>query len=121
MEYAGILTFISCSTKYTADAVVQEQHNEINCYFNIRYVYAPDTCWRIPNIPIFDIFHQLSLHKPDHSNIIFRGDACINDVLEVTLKRNIKLESSIQLNQRDPEARRYRYINIYTLYVGWQD
>ncbi|XP_017228530.1 uncharacterized protein LOC108203839 [Daucus carota subsp. sativus] len=97
--------------------------DEINAYFDGRYICACEAAYRIFGYPIHYrsiSVHRLSFHLPGERTCTFTE----NDTLEKVARRNrykrSPLEAFFLLNQIDPSARKYTYDQIPEHYV-WNE
>nr|XP_017255780.1 PREDICTED: uncharacterized protein LOC108225432 [Daucus carota subsp. sativus] len=97
--------------------------DEINAYFDGRYICACEAAYRIFGYPIHYrsiSVHRLSFHLPGERTCTFTE----NDTLEKVARRNrhkrSQLEAFFLLNQTDPSARKYTYDQIPEHYV-WNE
>ncbi|XP_074370995.1 uncharacterized protein LOC141712094 [Apium graveolens] len=100
-----------------------EAVDEINEYFDGRYICASEAAHRIFSFPIHhrSIFvHRLSFHFPGERSCTFREQECLKKVVNREKYRRSPLEAFFQLNRTDPLARQYTYDEIPQFYV-WND
>ena len=100
-------------------------YNEIEAFINLRYVGPSEAFWRILSFKMHDMSHSvqfLSVHLP-HEEIITFVEGNERQALEQL--RITTLTAWFELNQTDPEAREFRYIDIadhywFTQSKKWQ-
>ncbi|XP_063950001.1 uncharacterized protein LOC108221463 [Daucus carota subsp. sativus] len=103
----------------SADQVV----DEIQAYFDGRYVCGSEAAYRIFGFPIHHrtlSVERLSFHLPGQKSCTFRANEPLHKVLEREKKKLSKLEAFFMLNTVDVAARCYTYDEIPQHYV-WHD
>lgn len=93
--------------------------DEIKEYVNCRYVGAMEAAWRLFGFKLHGRSHSvltLPVHLPGESYAAFDYTLDVNGIQNI-LERKTKLEAFFILNQSDPSARIYRYIDIPEHYV----
>ncbi|XP_063943538.1 uncharacterized protein LOC108197869 [Daucus carota subsp. sativus] len=97
--------------------------DEINAYFDGRYICACEAAYRIFGYPIHYrsiSVHRLSFHLPGERTCTFTE----NDTLEKVARRNrhkrSQLEAFFLLNQTDPSARKYDMDNEEERKSNWE-
>lgn len=97
-----------------------EAVDEIQCFFDGRYICAAEAAYRIFG---FEVHHRsisverLSYHLPNAKNCTFRSDEPLHKVIRREKMRRSKLEAYFYLNNTDENARRYTYDEIPKYYV----
>lgn len=84
-----------------------EPIDEINAYFDGRYVCAAEAAYRIFGFPIHHrsiLVERLPFHLPGQRNCTFRSDGSLEEVAEKEKERLRKLEAYFLLNQTDKHA-----------------
>nr|XP_017255894.1 PREDICTED: uncharacterized protein LOC108225517 isoform X3 [Daucus carota subsp. sativus] len=97
--------------------------DEIQAYFDGRYVCGAEAAYRIFGFPIHHrtlSVERLPFHLPGQKNCTFRASEKLEKVLERENERLSKLEAFFMLNKFDINARRYTYDQIPQHYV-WND
>lgn len=97
-----------------------ESVDEIQCFFDGRYICAAESAYRIFG---FEVHHRsisverLSYHLPGSKNCTFRSNQPLHKVLRCERNRKSKLEAFFHLNCTDANARRHTYDEIPRHYV----
>lgn len=86
--------------------------DEIKEYINCRYVGAMEAAWRLFG---FKQCTYSPVHLPGESYAAFDYTLDVQGIQNI-LERKTKLEAFFILNQSDPSARIYRYIDIFPSY-----
>ncbi|XP_017247877.2 uncharacterized protein LOC108219103 [Daucus carota subsp. sativus] len=97
--------------------------DEIQAYFDGRYVCGAEAAYRIFGFPIHHrtlSVESLPFHLPGQKNYTFRANESLEKVVEREKERLSKLEAFFMLNQVDVKARCYTYDQIPQHYV-WND
>ena len=103
----------------SADQVV----DEIQAYFDGRYVCGSEAAYRIFGFPIHHrtlSVERLPFHLPGQKSCTFRANEPLHKVLEREKEKLSKLEAFFMLNTVDVAARCYTYDEIPQHYV-WHD
>ena len=96
--------------------------DEIQEYYNCRYVSTSEASWRILG---FDIHHRtpsverLSFHLPGEHTVVFNGDDTIDDVLSRTMNKRSMFMAWMECNRRYEEAKNLLYSEFPICFV-WQ-
>ena len=94
-------------------------HDEISTYIESRYVSPAEAAWRILSLPTYNRSHpvyRLPVHLPNHQSIVIHTDP-ENIDLESAAAQSTMLIDYFALNQRDPQARNYYYVEIPQYYT----
>lgn len=105
------------------DAAVEEPIDEINAYFDGRYVCGAEAAYRIFGFPIHHrtiSVERLPFHLPGQKNCTFRANDSLPKVADREKERLSKLEAFFLLNRSNAEARNYTYDEIPRHFV-WND
>lgn len=108
------------SAKKNNGADIVDHVDEIQCFFDGRYICAAESAYRILG---FEVHHRsisverLSFHLPGAKNCTFRSDEPLHKVLRREKDRKSKLEAFFHLNTIDHNARKHRYDQIPKYYV----
>lgn len=100
-----------------------EPVDEINAYFDGRYVCGAEAAYRIFGFPIHHYtlsVECLPFHMLGQCNCTFRADASLEKVAEKEKEHLSKLEAFFLLNQTDTNAHKFTYDEISQHYV-WND
>ncbi|XP_059179144.1 uncharacterized protein LOC131958244 [Physella acuta] len=95
--------------------------DEVKHYLETRYVSAPEACWRLREYKMHHQTHhveRLNVHLEDKQTICFIPGKEAEAVQQKATKS--KLLAWFKLNQEDPNARDYLYIEIPEHYT-WDD
>ncbi|XP_074361416.1 uncharacterized protein LOC141701678 [Apium graveolens] len=111
------------SERERTDKAVDCLVDEINQYFDRRYIYASEAAYRIFGFPIH--YHsiyvlRLSFHLPGERSCTFSENELLEKVVRREQHKHSQLEGFFILNQSDPNARQYTYDEIPQHYV-WND
>ncbi|XP_017239700.1 uncharacterized protein LOC108212487 [Daucus carota subsp. sativus] len=97
--------------------------DEIQAYFDGRYVCGAEAAYRIFGFPIHHrtlSVERLPFHLPDLKNCTFHANEPLERVVEREKERASKLEAFFILNKSDPTARKHTYDEIPQHFV-WND
>lgn len=97
--------------------------DEINAYFDGRYICASEAAYRIFSFPIhyrsISVL-RLSFHLPGERSCTFSENESLEKVVRRERHKHSQLEAFFLLNQSDPNARQYTYDEIPQYYV-WNE
>nr|XP_017255632.1 PREDICTED: uncharacterized protein LOC108225307 [Daucus carota subsp. sativus] len=114
---------VELSTKKKQDTDDSKPIDEIQSYFDGRYICGCEAAYRIFG---FDIHyrsvsvHRLSFHLPGNKNCTFKEDENLQKVVQREKWKLSQLEAFFKLNKDDPSARKYTYDEIPQHYV-WNE
>ncbi|XP_074322893.1 uncharacterized protein LOC141659866 [Apium graveolens] len=97
--------------------------DEIQAYFDGRYICGAESAYRIFGFPIHHRIlsvERLPFHLPGQRNCTFRANESLGKVAEREKERLSKLEAFFLLNRNDSNALQYTYDEIPQHYV-WND
>lgn len=97
-----------------------DNEDEIAKFLNARYVGSTEAMWRIFEFPMHFQSHtiiRLDIHLENNQNIVFREGQAAQAIQSA---RRTKLLAYFKLNEVDPAARAYRYVDLPLHYV-WVD
>lgn len=97
--------------------------DEINEYFDGRYICAAEAAYRIFGYNIHyrsTSVQRLSFHLPGNKNCTFKTTENLANVVKREKLRRSQLEAFFNLNKDDPSARKYTYDEIPQHYV-WNE
>ncbi|XP_063942813.1 uncharacterized protein LOC108203255 [Daucus carota subsp. sativus] len=109
--------------KDTAESSKDSPVDEINQYFDGRYICACEAAYRIFGFNIHYRTHsvqRLSFHLPGERICTFKDSDPLPKVIARERKKSSQLEAFFALNATDPEARKLTYDEIPRHYV-WND
>jgi hypothetical protein len=109
-------------------AVVQDRHDsdntpvvdEINEYYDCRYISASEAAWRILS---YDVHYRtpsvvrLPFHLPDEQQVIYGADDDIDDILNKPSVASSMFLGWMECNQMYAEARNLTYVEFPTVFV----
>lgn len=101
----------------------EEPVDEINAYFDGRYLCGAEAAYRIFGFPIHHrtlYVERLPFHLPNQRSCTFRANKPLARVVERKKEKASKLEDFFLLNASDVNARQYTYNEIPQHYV-WND
>ncbi|XP_074323560.1 uncharacterized protein LOC141660472 [Apium graveolens] len=101
----------------------EECVDEIQAYFDKRYICGAESAYRIFGFPIHHrtfFVERLPFHLPGEQNCTFYANEDLGKVVDREKKRLSKLEAFFLLNSVDADARQYTYDEIPQHYV-WND
>jgi hypothetical protein len=96
-------------------AVVIEGPNEIQQYFDARYVSASEAAWRLFAFKLHDGFPsviRLQVHLPDQQMVVFRENVAIQDIVNQEQERQTMLTAYFEANRVILEAREVAYADF---------
>lgn len=105
------------------DQNTDEPIDEIQAYFDGRYICGAEAAYRIFGFPIHHrtvSVERLQIHLPGQKNCTFHANQSLDKVAEREKERLTKLEAFFMLNRNDIDARQYTYDEIPKHYV-WND
>nr|XP_017227516.1 PREDICTED: uncharacterized protein LOC108203255 [Daucus carota subsp. sativus] len=114
---------IKSRKKDTAESSKDSPVDEINQYFDGRYICACEAAYRIFGFNIHYRTHsvqRLSFHLPGERICTFKDSDPLPKVIARERKKSSQLEAFFALNATDPEARKLTYDEIPRHYV-WND
>ena len=97
--------------------------NEIQAYLSGRLLSAAEATFRILGLRLhqeYPCVERLDLHLPAENIVVFNPMDDEADILEQMPAATTKLLQWFVLNETDPDARQWRYVDIPEHYV-WQD
>jgi hypothetical protein len=97
--------------------------DEIQSYLSGRLLSCSEATFRILGLKLhqeWPAVERLDLHLPDENIVVFNPLDDPNDIQEQLPRATTKLLQWFALNQRDPAARQWRYIDIPEHYVWKQ-
>ncbi|XP_074352012.1 uncharacterized protein LOC141691172 [Apium graveolens] len=97
--------------------------DEINAYFDGRYLCGAESAYRIFGFPIHHrsiSVERLQFYLPGEKNCTFRANEALGKVVAREKNKFSKLEAFFYLNSVDVNARKYTYDEIPQFYV-WND
>lgn len=103
------------SAPTTANLVIDEIKDYVNC----RYVGAMEATWRLFAFKLHGRSHStltLPVHLPNEAYSAYDYTLDVQGI-QTVLERKTKLEAFFILNETDPSARIYRYVDIPEHYV----
>ncbi|KAM3263420.1 hypothetical protein P3L10_000414 [Capsicum annuum] len=86
--------------------------DEINMYYDCRYISSSEASWRILEFPIQyrqSLVERLAFHLKNEQNVIFSNDDPIDDVVNRPSARESMFLSWFEENKEFPEARELTY------------
>nr|XP_017227571.1 PREDICTED: uncharacterized protein LOC108192683 [Daucus carota subsp. sativus] len=107
----------------TQNQATDQLINEIQAYFDGRYVCGAEVAYRIFGFPIHHrtlSVERLPFHLPGQKNCTFHAGESLERVVEREIERPSKLEAFFFLNRVDPTAHQYSYDQIPQHFV-WND
>ncbi|XP_019198428.1 PREDICTED: uncharacterized protein LOC109192311 [Ipomoea nil] len=110
--------------KSTTDEHGNEVIDEINMYYDCRYVSSCEASWRLLS---FDVQYRtpaverLSFHLPDCQSIIFEDDDTVDNVLNRHTVGQSMFSGWFEANQKYADARLLTYIEMPTKFVWKKD
>lgn len=107
----------------SAESSQESLVDEINQYFDGRYICACEAAYRIFGFNIHYRTHsvqRLSFHLPGQRSCTFKESEPLPKVIARERKKCSQLEAFFALNATDPEARKFTYDEIPRHYV-WND
>ncbi|XP_019176171.1 PREDICTED: uncharacterized protein LOC109171573 [Ipomoea nil] len=110
--------------KTTTDDSGNEVVDEINMYYDCRYISACETMWRLLSFEVqyrSPPVERLSFHLPDCQSVIFQDDDNINHVLNRESVAQSMFNGWFVANQKYPQAKQLSYIEMPTKFVWKKD
>ncbi|KAK1382969.1 hypothetical protein POM88_020704 [Heracleum sosnowskyi] len=111
------------SHKQKKEVEDEEAVDEINAYFDGRYICASEASYRIFGFPIHHrsiSVVRLSFHLLGEKSCTFTENETLEKVVRCEKFKHSQLESFFILNRSDPNARQYTYDQIPQHYV-WNE
>lgn len=99
-----------------------ENTNEIKVYLDCRYIILHEVVWRLFQYDIHcnnPRIERLPIHLSKMNNIIFTDGQDMRDIVNSGNFDKTMLTEWMELNKRDPEARKLTYIETPQKYT-WQ-
>ncbi|KAK9049401.1 hypothetical protein SSX86_031630 [Deinandra increscens subsp. villosa] len=94
--------------------------NEIDRYYDCRYVSACEASWRIYSFEVhyrYPSVMRLPFYLPEHQQVVFNGDDDIDDVLNKPSVTSSMFLSWMKCNEIYQEARDLNYVQFPTKFV----
>ena len=113
---------LNCRYCFKPPDHVNVELNEIAAYLSGRLLSAAEATFRILGLRLhqeWPAVERLDLHLPEENIVVFNPMDDEADVQEQLPNSTTKLLQWFALNQSDPDARRWRYVDIPEHYV-WQ-
>ncbi|XP_048494462.1 uncharacterized protein LOC125494742 [Beta vulgaris subsp. vulgaris] len=91
--------------------------DEIQMYYDCRYIAPCEAMWRIFGFIIYYRIHaieRLGFHLPDEQSVLYTDDADLESVLERPNIDRIMFLSWMECNKKYPEARELSYVEFLT-------
>ncbi|XP_031116689.1 uncharacterized protein LOC116020351 [Ipomoea triloba] len=110
--------------KSTSDSNRNEVIDEINMYYDCRYISACEATWRLFSFEVqfrTPAVERLSFHLPDCQTIIFEDDDPVDNVLMRETIGQSMFNGWFEANKRFPEAKLLTYIEMPTKFVWKKD
>ncbi|XP_019158572.1 PREDICTED: uncharacterized protein LOC109155340 [Ipomoea nil] len=110
--------------KTTTDDIGNEVVNEINMYYDCRYISACEAMWRLFSFEVqyrTPPVERLSFHLPDCQSVVFQDDDSIDRVLNRESVAESMFNGWFIANQKYAEARQLSYIEMPTKFVWKKD
>ncbi|XP_031106166.1 uncharacterized protein LOC116010797 [Ipomoea triloba] len=110
--------------KTTIDDTGKELVDEINMYYDCRYISACEATWRLLSFEVqYRTPHveMLSFHLPDCQLVIFQDDDSIDHVLNKETVGQSMFNGWFIANTKYPEAKMLTYIEMPTKFVWKKD
>ena len=101
-------------------ALEDEEKDEINDYYDCRYLSSCEAAWRIFK---FDIHHRfpaverLPFHLPDQQSVMFDPTESIDFQFDKVSANTSKFLAWMELNKTDTEAQKFLYVEFPKHYV----
>lgn len=121
--YKYIFKGFDCTNVAITSEGQHVKYDEVTNYINCRYVSAPEAIWRLRENKMHDKSHtvmRLPIHLPGQQRITFEEGHEEEAILAAQTKFT-KLEAFFKLNETDPSAHQYLYIEIPLHYVYIQN
>ncbi|XP_019151940.1 PREDICTED: uncharacterized protein LOC109148659 [Ipomoea nil] len=110
--------------KATIDGACNEIVDEINMYYDCRYVSACEATWRLFSFEVqyrTPPVERLSFHLPDCQSVVFQDDDTIDNVLNRETVGQSMFNAWFVANQNFKEASLLTYIEMPTKFVWKKD
>ncbi|XP_019172007.1 PREDICTED: uncharacterized protein LOC109167446 [Ipomoea nil] len=110
--------------KSTSDDHGNEVIDEINMYYDCRYISACEATWRLFSFEVqfrTPAVERLSFHLPDCQTIIFEDDDTVDNVLMRETIGQSMFNGWFEANKRFPEAKLLTYIEMPNKFVWKKD
>ncbi|XP_019175634.1 PREDICTED: uncharacterized protein LOC109170955 [Ipomoea nil] len=110
--------------KATIDGAGNEIVDEINMYYDCRYVSACEATWRLFSFEVqyrTPPVERLSFHLPDYQSVVFQDDDTIDNVLNRETVGQSMFNAWFVANQKFKEASLLTYIEMPTKFVWKKD
>ncbi|XP_031124265.1 uncharacterized protein LOC116026979 [Ipomoea triloba] len=110
--------------KSTSDSNGNEVIDEINMYYDCRYISACEATWRLFSFEVqfrTPAVERLSFHLPDCQTIIFEDDDPVDNVLMRETIGQSMFNGWFEANKRLPEAKLLTCIEMSTKFVWKKD
>ncbi|XP_019183823.1 PREDICTED: uncharacterized protein LOC109178738 [Ipomoea nil] len=110
--------------KATIDGAGNEIVDEINMYYDCRYVSACEATWRLFSFEVqyrTPPVERLSFHLPDCQSVVFQDDDTIDNVLNRETVGQSMFNAWFVANQKFKEASLLTYIEMPTKFVWKKD
>ena len=99
---------------------VGENFDEVNRFRDLRWVAAPEACWRIFSFKLsatYPSVNRLDIHLPNQQNITFSQNENLEDVVERGANAETMLTAYFKRNQIDPQAHHLKYADFPRFYT----
>ncbi|XP_019173558.1 PREDICTED: uncharacterized protein LOC109169137 [Ipomoea nil] len=106
------------------DEAGNEIVDEINIYYDCRYISACEAAWRLFSFEVqyrTPPVERLSFHLPDCQSVVFQDDDTIDQVLNREIVRQSMFNAWFVANQNFKEASLLTYIEMPTKFVWEKD
>ncbi|XP_019167570.1 PREDICTED: uncharacterized protein LOC109163271 [Ipomoea nil] len=110
--------------KTTMDEGGNEMVDEINMYYDCRYISACEAAWRLFSFEVqyrTPLVERLSFHLPDCQSVVFQDDDTIDHVLNRKTVGQSMFNAWFVANQKFKEASLLTYIEMPTKFVWKKD
>ncbi|XP_019171108.1 PREDICTED: uncharacterized protein LOC109166675 [Ipomoea nil] len=110
--------------KTTTDDSGNEVVDEINMYYDCRYISACEAMWRLLSFEVqyrTPLVERLSFHLPDCQSVVFQDDDNINHVLNRESVAQSMFNGWFVANQKYPQLKQLSYIEMPTKFVWKKD
>ncbi|XP_019160729.1 PREDICTED: uncharacterized protein LOC109157284 [Ipomoea nil] len=110
--------------KTTMDEAGNEMVDEINMYYDCRYISACEAAWRLFSFEVqyrTPPVERLSFHLPDCQSVVFQDDDTIDHVLNRETVGQSMFNAWFVANQKFKEASLLTYIEMPTKFVWKKD
>ncbi|GJX17321.1 hypothetical protein Tco_0218153 [Tanacetum coccineum] len=105
-------------------AVEKEEVDEIDYYYNCRYLSACEAAWRIYSFDIHYMFppvERLPFHLPNEQSVIFDETESLDYTLENVSVNETKFQAWMERNKTDTFAQMLLYVEFPKYYVWKHD